>query len=186
MNKVTTRTGLRRLLRSERGTAVVEFALVAPILFLLVFGIVEFGRVLNYYNDLTQLSGQGARAAVVNRNPDNSVVGTDPACSGGTGRSIQCQIATKYPTDKELRDGISVCLGTLNNSTGVITAPSAPLGVGAAVTVRTKFTYKFLTSFFGFASITLTSTHTERNEATPTWTGGNVGPGPTAGDACSP
>ena len=52
-------------LRSERGTAVVEFALVGPILFLLVLGILDFGRALNYYNTLTQLAGQGARAAAV-------------------------------------------------------------------------------------------------------------------------
>src|SRR5262249_11331792 len=64
--------GARRLVRSERGTAVVEFALVAPLLFLLVFGIIEFGRILNAYNQLTQLAGQGARAAAVNRNPDGT------------------------------------------------------------------------------------------------------------------
>ena len=63
-------SGARRLARSERGTAIVEFALIAPLLFFLVFGIIEFGRALNYYNDLTQLAGQGARAAIVSRNPD--------------------------------------------------------------------------------------------------------------------
>ena len=34
-------------LGSERGTAVVEFALVGPLLFLLVLGILDFGRALN-------------------------------------------------------------------------------------------------------------------------------------------
>jgi Flp pilus assembly protein TadG len=58
----------RGLLGCERGTALVEFALIAPILFLFLFGIIEFGRALNYYNDLTQLAGQGARAAIVSRN----------------------------------------------------------------------------------------------------------------------
>src|SRR6478752_3169405 len=84
----------------EEGQALVEyallFALIAPILFLLVFGIVEFGRALNYYNDLTQLAGQGARAAVVGRNPDGTAVGQGPVCSGSL-KTIQCQIAQKYP-----------------------------------------------------------------------------------------
>jgi hypothetical protein len=35
---------LRRLIRDEGGAAVVEFALVMPILALIVFGIIDFGR----------------------------------------------------------------------------------------------------------------------------------------------
>jgi Flp pilus assembly protein TadG len=176
-----------RSLRSERGTAIVEFALVAPLLFFLVFGIIEFGRALNYYNDLTQLSGQAARAAIVSRNPDGTAVGTANADCAANNQTIQCQIAKTYPTDTELKNGISVCLGTLNNATGQITAPSTAPAIGDPVTVRTKFNFHFLTTLFG-ATITLTSTQTERNEATPTWGGGNInGPGVTGGQtACSP
>jgi Flp pilus assembly protein TadG len=170
---------LRALRRDQRGTALVEFALIAPLLFLLLFGIIEFGRVLNYYNDLTQLSGQGARAAIVSRNPDGSAVGTANADCPGT-----CQIAKTYPTDGELKNGISVCLGTMA-SDGTITAPASPPAIGDPITIRTKFTYHFAASFFGLAAITLTSTQTERNEATPTWTGGNVA-GPNGGNACTP
>ena len=62
----------RALRRDQRGTALVEFALIAPLLFLLLFGIIDFGRALDYYNQVTQLAGQGARAAAVNRNPDGT------------------------------------------------------------------------------------------------------------------
>jgi Flp pilus assembly protein TadG len=176
-------SGARRLARSERGTAIVEFALIAPLLFFLVFGIIEFGRALNYYNDLTQLSGQGARASIVSRNPDGTAVGTANANCPANNQTIQCQIAKTFPTDGELKDGISVCLGTLG-STGTITAPTTAPTIGSPITVRTKFRFHFLTSFFG-AGITLTSTQTERLEALPTWGGGNVA-GPHGGNACSP
>jgi Flp pilus assembly protein TadG len=166
--------GARRLVRSERGTAIVEFALIAPLLFFLVFGIIEFGRALNYYNDLTQLAGQGARAAIVTRNPDGTAVGTANANCPANNQTIQCQIAKTYPTDNELKTGISVCLGTLNTSTGQISTPTTAPTIGSPITVRTKFPFHFLTSLFG-ASITLTSTQTERLEAAPTWGGGNVG-----------
>jgi Flp pilus assembly protein TadG len=173
----------RRHLRSERGTAIVEFALIAPLLFLLVFGIIEFGRALNYYNDLTQLAGQGARAAIVNRNPDGTGVGTANADCAANNQTIQCQLAKTYPTDNELKNGMSVCLGTLNQATGQITAPASSPTIGSPITVRTKFPFHFLTTLFG-ATITLTSTQTERLEAPTTWQGGNVG---AAGvDACSP
>jgi Flp pilus assembly protein TadG len=175
---------LRALRCSQRGTALVEFALVAPLLFMLLFGVLDFGRLLNYYNDLTQLSGQTARAAVVNRNPDGSAVGTANGDCPANSQTIQCQAAKTYPTDQELKKGISVCMGTLAPD-GTISAPATPPAIGDPVTVRTKFTYHLLTGFFGFASITLTSTQTERNEAGPTWTGGNVS-GPNGGNACTP
>ncbi|HJQ49928.1 MAG TPA: TadE family protein, partial [Gaiellaceae bacterium] len=166
-------------------------ALVAPILFLLLFGIIEFGRVLNYYNDLTQLSGQGARAAVVNQNPDGSTAGSanadcpEPATGGLT---IQCQIAKTYPTDQELKNGISVCIGSLQPNGTITASTPGSIAVGAPVTVRTKYKYSFVTKLFGFGSITLTSTQTERNEGTQSWTGGNVnGPNAPAGQtACTP
>lgn len=176
-------SGTRGLARSERGTAIVEFALIAPLLFFLVFGIIEFGRALNYYNDLTQLAGQGARAAIVSRNPDSTAVGTANANCPANNQTIQCQIAKTFPTDGQLKSGMSVCLGTLNTATGQISTPSTAPAIGAPVTVRTKYPFHFLTSLFG-ASITLTATQTERLEALPTWGGGNVGK---AGvDACAP
>lgn len=178
----------KRLLGSERGTALVEFALIAPLLFLLLFGVIEFGRALNYYNDLTQLSGQAARAAIVNRNPDGSGVGTANNDCPANNMTIQCQTAETYPTDGSLKSGISVCLGTLppgSGSNATIQTNTTP-GVGDAVTVRTRYVYSFLTKFFGFGSITLTSTQTERLEAPATWGEGNFnGPGVPAGQtAC--
>jgi Flp pilus assembly protein TadG len=176
-------SGTRRLARSERGTALVEFALIAPLLFFLVFGIIEFGRALNYYNDLTQLAGQGARAAIVSRNPDSTAVGTASANCPANNQTIQCQIAKTFPTDGELKSGMSVCLGTLNTSSGQISTPATTPTIGAPITIRTKFPFHFLTNLFG-ASITLTSTQTERLEAQPTWGGGNVGA--TGVNACAP
>lgn len=49
----------------ERGAAAVEFALVLPILVLLLFGIVEFGRGYNAKVTLTHAAREGARALAV-------------------------------------------------------------------------------------------------------------------------
>ncbi|MEW6751086.1 MAG: TadE/TadG family type IV pilus assembly protein [Candidatus Latescibacterota bacterium] len=51
--------------RSQSGNAVVEFALVLPILFLLVFGITEFGRALMTSNVLYSAAREGARLAAI-------------------------------------------------------------------------------------------------------------------------
>jgi Flp pilus assembly protein TadG len=55
--------------RCQRGVAVVEFAVLVPVLLLLVLGIGDFGLAMNTYNNETQLANQGARLAVVNKNP---------------------------------------------------------------------------------------------------------------------
>jgi Flp pilus assembly protein TadG len=52
-------------LSDDRGAAAVEFALVMPILVLLLFGIVEFARVWNVKQVLTDAAREGARIAVV-------------------------------------------------------------------------------------------------------------------------
>jgi Flp pilus assembly protein TadG len=60
---------LRRYLHEERGTALVEFALVLPLLLLILFGVLDFGKAFNYWNRETQAAAEGARWAVVNSNP---------------------------------------------------------------------------------------------------------------------
>lgn len=56
---------LARFRRDDRGAAAVEFALVLPILVVLVFGIVDFGRALFAYNYLTAAVREGGRFAAV-------------------------------------------------------------------------------------------------------------------------
>src|SRR5436309_14445967 len=60
---------LRRKLREERGTALIEFALVLPVLILIVMGILYFGRYESYANDEQQLASSAARWASINANP---------------------------------------------------------------------------------------------------------------------
>lgn len=63
------RPRLRKLRRPtdgrRRGAAIVEFALVMPVLFLLLIGIIEFGRALMVQQVLTNASREGARRAVI-------------------------------------------------------------------------------------------------------------------------
>jgi Flp pilus assembly protein TadG len=152
--------------RDERGTALVEFALLAPLLFLLLFGIVDFGRALDYYNQVTQLAGQGARAAAVNRMPDGTAI--------TSGSALQNQIATVYTAQPELKKGIVVC----------IVGP-VPTNVGDPVTVKVSYQFHFLPLIGAAANalggLTLSSTQTERAEVVPpTYTAGDQN-----GNTCS-
>jgi Flp pilus assembly pilin Flp len=59
------RTHLAPRCRDERGAAAVELALVMPILVMLLFGIIEFARVWNLKQTLTDAAREGTRIAVV-------------------------------------------------------------------------------------------------------------------------
>lgn len=56
-----TKTKLTKWGRSERGAAAVEFALVLPILLLVVAGAVEYGRAFWYYDGLSKATRDAAR-----------------------------------------------------------------------------------------------------------------------------
>lgn len=55
---------LQRLRHDLRGAAAVEFALVAPILFFLIYGAVSYGIVLSVKHVMTEAAAEGARAAI--------------------------------------------------------------------------------------------------------------------------
>lgn len=82
---------VRRLNRSERGANLVEFAMVAPFLILLLIGVVEFSWMLATNLDVKQGAREGARLTAVNF-PDTGnadlaaeicsrmdLIGSDPA-----------------------------------------------------------------------------------------------------------
>src|SRR5438105_9184732 len=50
--------------RRQRSQSMVEFALVAPLLLLMLFGMVDFGRVIYAYITLNQAVNEGARVAI--------------------------------------------------------------------------------------------------------------------------
>lgn len=51
--------------RARRGAAAVEFAIIAPLFFLLLAGIIEFGQAFRIEHALSNASRRGARAAVM-------------------------------------------------------------------------------------------------------------------------
>lgn len=58
------RRGGRRLLRDQRGAALIEMAMVLPVLMLLIMGIIVFGEWLACANALQQSANEGARASL--------------------------------------------------------------------------------------------------------------------------
>src|SRR6266540_7504972 len=58
-------TFIRNRISREEGVAAVEFALILPVLALLLFGVLEFGRVWSQYQVFQGAAREGARCAAV-------------------------------------------------------------------------------------------------------------------------
>ena len=60
----------------QRSQALIEFALISPVLLLLLFGIIDIGRAIFYYDTLSHAAREGARTAVIaaNMQPTNAAV----------------------------------------------------------------------------------------------------------------
>jgi len=71
--------------KHPRGQALVEFALVLPILLILMLGILDFGRAVAAYNSVSNAARSAVRVAIVDQNPyvvqaaaEEEAVGLEP------------------------------------------------------------------------------------------------------------
>jgi Flp pilus assembly protein TadG len=69
-----------KVMRDDRGATAVEFALLLPLLLLIVMGIVDFGRMLNAQQTLTQAAREGARLVAL---AQPNVTGRTQAAASG-------------------------------------------------------------------------------------------------------
>lgn len=95
--------------RPRTGQALVEFALVAPIFFLLVFGIIEGGRFILYYETLSNATREGARYAIVHGS--NSFCPSGPMPPGQSA-PISCYDATGLNIAQRVKDSAFGLLGS--------------------------------------------------------------------------
>lgn len=84
---------MRRGVERQRSQALIEFALVSPVLLLLLFGVVDLGRAIFYYDTINHAAREGARAAVKASNQlptDNDVLNAVNAQMLGAPVSAPC------------------------------------------------------------------------------------------------
>jgi Flp pilus assembly protein TadG len=122
-------------LRNERGQTLVEFALVLPILSLLLLGVIQFGVAFNNYITLTDAVRAGARKGAVGRHlqdPQAAVEQTIRTASSDNlkpadllitvnsswAQGSDVTVTATYPYEiKLLGFGVTVTSGRLSSST---------------------------------------------------------------------
>jgi Flp pilus assembly protein TadG len=145
----------------------VEFAIILPVLLLLILGILYFGRYEDYSNQETQLAEEGVRWAAVNNDPST------------TGQTLQAYIQNQ--AQPELANGSS----DVTKAQVYLYYPSGSSNVvGNPVTACVVTTVQY--PFFGLSSTseTVAQSATMRIEVTASnWTPAN-NPTPTIPSAC--
>jgi len=140
----------RRRWRSEKGVNLIEFALVFPLLLMVVLGIVDFAIVLHHSEVLTNAAREGARVATL---------------PGYGAADVQIRV-----------NEFTQVGGIAAAPTVTVTATTIPTGAGAwpATTVDVDYTHDYLfiggiATWFGgsFSDIDLSAHATMRHELLP-------------------
>jgi Flp pilus assembly protein TadG len=125
-------------IRNEQGQAMTEFALVLPVLALILFAVIQFGIVFNNYITLTDATRAGARKAAVSRDDPNR--------------------------DADVMAAVRSSATDLDGSKLSVSPPSSTWDSGTDVTVTASYPYSISLLGLVVKSGRLSSTTTERVE----------------------
>ena len=135
---------MRRIGSYDRGANLVEFAVIAPLLFLLLFGIIEFAWLFASNLDVRQGAREAVRVAATDRLPNPATPEID-ICNG---------------------------LNLVHRPTTLVSITRAGNSVGDAITVTVDAEAETITGLLDWAipaGTRLASTVNLRQEQTPTW-----------------
>ena len=135
--------------KPSRGQSLVEFALILPVITLVVLGLFDLGRAVFTYNTLAQAARQANRTAIVDQNTDR----------------VKAVAVAAAPTIGLSSSNLSVCFKTAdttqqNCDSSTDDCPSADRVIGCLAIVTASMTYVPITPVISvfWSSISLTST----------------------------
>lgn len=129
------RSSSRRSSGDERGAVVVEFALIFPILMLMVFGIVDFGYMIERGNVVNNVTRDAARVASL----------------GGTYAQVQSTVTTGLADYGITAPGpkVNISITCTNPSgascTGTAASFDANVTSGSSIKVQVTYTHSWIT-----------------------------------------
>ncbi|MEN8375005.1 MAG: TadE/TadG family type IV pilus assembly protein [Gemmatimonadota bacterium] len=125
-------SGSGSIRRSAAGQSIAEFALVVPMLLLLVFGVVEFGLIVKSWQVVTDAAREGARVAVI-----------------GNGTAADSTDATNVVRGALGRGGLDGAGATVELVASGVSLPTGWSDVERGDTARMNITYQHDMIMFG-------------------------------------
>ena len=138
-------------MRTERGAAAVEFAIILPVLLLVMFGIIEFGTLMYDQIMVTNAAREGARWGSVQSvslahpvscsDPGIAAIQGSGSCSGSGSNSDACMVSSNYAANTLISYQGSNSSPTVNVTCNTLGSGS---NSGAAIEVTVNYTFQGL------------------------------------------
>jgi len=172
---------LRRKLKRDEGSTLVEFALVFMLLMTMMLGIVDFGRALYTYHFVSNAARTAARWAIVNGNSCTNDGSCTAPVSCSSGSCTPCTSGCAAASTADVQNYVTMLAQVANintSSTGcggsacLVTTPTwNPAGSngpticsttnnaqGCTVEVQVSYNFNFLVPFVHRGTVTMSST----------------------------
>lgn len=136
MRRADQRRRRRALARSrgDRGAAAVEFALVAPLLLLIVFAIISYGVMFSFRQGLSQAAAEGARAAAL-------APATPTATSFGAAAKARTAVAAALGNGYSCSEAGNLVRGGTTVGSCTVTSPSSCTADSCTYSVSLVYRY---------------------------------------------
>jgi len=148
---------MKKRLKQEKGASAVEFAVILPVLVLILFGLVEFGILLYNKQVLTNASREGARAGIVVEVPKKDTTAIKQIiknyCNNPDGAGNNNPLLINF-------NGIN---NTINDSNIQIIGAQGVFGTDLGVTITYTYSF-FVLSNLGFNPVELKATTIMKHE----------------------
>jgi Flp pilus assembly protein TadG len=155
----------RNLIKNESGTELIEFAIISTLLFIVLFGIIDFAILLYDKAVITNASREGARAGIVQR-WNNSV---SPAVYNPLSTAEVQAVVNSYLASNLISFGSATATVTVTNTIVAAASTLTPkngssFGAGDERSVQVTYPYNFLAGFIVGSTINLSATTKMRME----------------------
>lgn len=135
---------MKEKLRIQNGTAVVEFAVILPLLVVIAFGIIEFSILLYDKAMVTNASREGARVGIVYTVDDNgdwTWFGTEDIVTATVNNYLRNNVLSR---DYLINLGNPSATTATTTITTAVDPDSGRYSPGGTLTVRVTYTYTFM------------------------------------------
>lgn len=129
---------LKRLLRDDRGSTIIEFAILAPVIFSLMLGVLQIGLQMHDYNAVRSIAADTARYTIVEYQKSNKLV-------------------DQQIEDKATAIAVNAPYAlNIDNLTVVVTRPATDITGTVKLNIQVTYVPNSVLNFIGVGSPTIT------------------------------